>query len=469
MRDGRRRIAAAADPAARALGLNAGIAIAHARALVAGLDIREADFAGDAAALERLAHWAMRRFTPLVAVDPPDGLWLDVTGASHLHGGEAVLLDRLVARLAASGVTARAAVAATPGCAHAVARYGDARIATVAANDTALAAALDPLPVAALRLDAAATDVLRRLGIASIGALRRLPRAPLTRRLDRGVVARLDAALGTTAEAIDWLACPVVLGADCKLLEPVVTAAALQQVIARLCAELCAAAAERGSGIRIADLRFARVDGDVVALRAGTSRPTRDAAHLAKLFDARIETVDPGFGIEAASLTAPLTEPLPPEQLGDELSCAPDLAALVDRLASRLGRRRVYRVAPRDSDLPERSTARVAAIGADLAAWPAYPRPVRLFDPPEYVAVTAVLPDHPPVRFRWRGMWHRVAAADGPERVFGEWWLADAERSSVRDYFAIEDDGGARFWLFRAGDGVDPTTGSMDWYLQGLW
>lgn len=603
-----------------------GTTAALARAPVAE-DVGEADPAGDAAAFERVAAWAIRRFTPLVAVDPPDGLWLDITGASHLHGGEAALLGKLVARLAASGLTARAAVGPTPGCAHAVARFGAERITCVGdhtagiedrtargdraalgdciagsgANSIAgwdggritgvensiagsggnrmtdfggriarggdhtargderiacadrdriarsdrdhlasggnsiacsggghtagvgdcivafgasnvvgfganggadfdrnniagsggdgiacivdAAAALDPLPVAALRLDEAALETLRRLGLDRIAALRAVARGPLARRLGAGVVLRLDQALGAVAEPVAWAAPPVRFDAACRLLEPIVTADAVRHVVDRLCAELCAAAAAAGVGFRVADLRFDRVDGDVVAVRAGTSRPTRDAAHLAKLFAARIETIDPGFGLESATLTAVLTEPLLPEQLGDEAQAA-DLTGLVDRLASRLGRRRVYRTTARDSDLPERSVRRIAAVAGSPvdgagrhaarrphapAGWAGYARPVRLFDPPEYVVATAALPDHPPVRFRWRGVWHRVAAADGPERVFGEWWLTDAELSSVRDYFAVEDDAGARFWLFRAGDGIDPATGSMDWYLQGLW
>ncbi|MGI4878008.1 MAG: Y-family DNA polymerase [Janthinobacterium lividum] len=467
--DGNRRIAAAADPVARGLGLRPGIAIAHARAMIADLDVREADPAGDLAALERLAHWAARHFTPLVAVDPPDGLWLDVTGASHLHGGEAALLETIVARLDAGGIAARAVAADTPGCAHAVAHFGacrDRRTGRVAGI-----APLDPLPVAALRLDGDVVETLRRLGIDRIGQLRTLPRAPLVRRLGRGVMLRLDAALGHVAEPIDWLAAPVTLRADCRLLEPLTTAGALQTMIDRLCRDLCAAAMAGGTGVRVADLRCTRVDGDVVAVRAGTSRPTRDAAHLAALFGRRIDTIDPGFGIEAASLAAVVTEPLPAEQLRGALgeTPPPDLSTLIDRLASRLGRRRVYRIGPHESDLPERSTKRIAPLATGTRGWPAWPRPTRLFDPPEYVMATAALPDHPPVRFRWRGDWHRITAADGPERVFGEWWLRDDERSSVRDYFHVEDDTGVRFWLFRAGDGVDPGTGSMDWFLQGLW
>ncbi len=58
--------------------------------------------------------------------------------------------------------------------------------------------------------------------------------------------------------------------------------------------------------------------------------------------------------------------------------------------------------------------------------------------------------------------------SDGPERAFGEWWKHPAEIVSVPDYFAVEDEAGAHFWLFRQGDGVDPSTGDLRWFLHGL-
>ena len=128
--DGRRMAVAAADQAALALGIRPAMALAHARAMVPGLAVVDADPAGDAAALARLAAWCLR-YAPLTAADPPDGMWLDITGCAHLHGGEAPLLADLLERLAGGGVHARAAVADTPGAAHAVARFGPPAAAVV--------------------------------------------------------------------------------------------------------------------------------------------------------------------------------------------------------------------------------------------------------------------------------------------------------------------------------------------------
>ena len=150
----------------------------------------------------------------------------------------------------------------------------------------------------------------------------------------------------------------------------------------------------------------------------------------------------------------------------DDASCITDTFVL----ANRLGAGRVYRAAPVDSDVPERSVRRVAPT-APLTGrtWPArWPRPSRLLSPPERVDAMAVLPDQPPVAFTWRGQRRRVRAADGPERIFGEWWRTDAETDAVRDYFAVEDDAGERFWLYRQGDVEIAATGDLRWFLHGL-
>jgi protein ImuB len=141
---------------------------------------------------------------------------------------------------------------------------------------------------------------------------------------------------------------------------------------------------------------------------------------------------------------------------------------LIDRLAGRIGARRLYRIGAVESDVPERSFRRLGPLAA-AADWPGWPRPARLFVPPERIeGVVALLPDQPPRRFTWRGKIYRVARADGPERIYGEWWRRAAEADAVRDYFQVEDEAGQRFWLFRRGDGADPRTGDLSWYLQGV-
>jgi protein ImuB len=229
--------------------------------------------------------------------------------------------------------------------------------------------------------------------------------------------------------------------------------------------------AETGLGARRLLLAADRVDKEVQLVAVRLSRATRDGAHLARLFHAKVEEIEPGFGIERLRLVATRVEPLGAQPVDGELAGArpaPDLAFLVDRLAVRLGASRVHRLTALESDLPERSVGRAGPL-AEVASWPDWPRPVRLLSPPEPLDhVMAELPDAAPARFRWRGKAYRVAAADGPERVYGEWWRHEAEREAVRDYFQVEADGGARFWLFRKGDGEDPATGDLSWHLHGL-
>jgi protein ImuB len=462
LRDGQRRLLASVDAGAQRFGLRPGLTVAHAQALVPNLVVADADPDGDAEALQKLAVWALR-YSPLVAPDPPDGLLLDIAGAAHLFGGEPGVLADLLARLGRNGFSARAAIAATAGAATALARHGLPSSIVPAGEE---AAALENISIAGLRLSDEVVAGLRRLGVERIGQLRKMPRGPLARRFGRAVGERLDAALGHRSQPIEPLLPPKALRQKLVFAEPLGTAEALADVIGRLAQHLCRDLETAGLGARRLDFLCRRVDGVTAAIRIGTARATRDPVHLAKLLAAQLEKIDPGFGIDEAMLVAVRAERLAPRQtfgIAGETE-APDLGPLIDRLAARLGPGRLYRAAPVESDLPERSAKKVAPLSANSSGWPDLPRPVRLLEPPEPVETIAGLPDHPPALFVWRRMRHRVRRADGPERVFGEWWRSDAETGLVRDYYRIEDEAGARFWLFR--DGRD--NGGGRWFLHGL-
>lgn len=454
---------AAVSAEAETLGVRVGEALAAVRARVPGLHVAELEAEADARALARLGHWALRRYSPLVALDPPDGLLLEAHGASHLWGGEARMAADLACRLEVAGIAARIAIAPSATAARALARHGPAPITIIAAPD--LPTALAPLPPAALGITPEEGAELARLGLATLGDLAALPRTALGRRFGLDLLRRLDAAFARTAEPLDWLEPPPALSAEVAFPDPVAEPEALHAAVRQLAAQLAGQLTEAGLGARRLDLRVTRIDGSRAALRAGTSAPSRDPAHLARLLALLVESLEPGAGVEKVALSAPLTAPLPPRQLGAEDRHA--LEAAIDRLSTRLGERAVWQAGPTLSDRPEASFARHPA-GAGPAAFPwprRLPRPVHLFDPPEPVEVIALLPDRPPVVFTWRGRRHRVRAADGPERIFGEWWRGDGE---VRDYFQVEDTDGGRFWLFRSGDGEDPATGDFRWWLHGL-
>ena len=468
-RIGNQNVLAAVCPRARALGLAPGMPLAKVRVLVSGLDVRAADPEGDAAWLARLGVFAARRWTPRAARSGPDGLWLDLTGVAHLFGGEELMGRRILAFLQRLGFSARIAVAGTAGAAHALARFGGEPLLLCPSGREA--DALAALPLAALRPDETALATAHRLGLDRVGELIAMPRAPLERRFGSALLTRLDQALGRAAEPFDPIVPEEPPSVLLRFMEPIATAEAIEQAIAEAVRRLVPGLAEAGLGVRRLALACQRVDNSEQCQYVNLARAARDGDHLRRLLWATIAMIEPGFGIERLRLTAVRVEPLAPEAIDGALAGdrpAPDLALLVDRLAVRLGARRLFRLTALESDLPERSVARAGPL-AGAARWPCWPRPVRLLVPPEPVEqVMSALPDGPPRRFRWRGRAYQVAAADGPERVYGEWWRRPEERQAVRDYFQVEDETGARFWLFRAGDGDDPATGDLSWHMHGI-
>ena len=440
-----------------------------AQVLVAGLTMADADPQGDADALERLAFWALR-YSPVVAADPPNGIIIDISGADHLFGGEEVLLRDLLDRLTSAGLGARAAIADSWGTAHALARFRARSLAI--AEPGVLREAIASLPHRALRLPPDTVTELRALGFETIADLLAQPRAPLTLRFGPELGRRLDQAIGLVREPIDPVRPVDAIEVRQSFAEPIGAAETINRYIGKLVGKLCVALEERGLGARRLDLICHRVDSHFQAIRVGTVLPVRNAKRLTRLLSDKVETIEPGFGIEIMTLAATHAVPLEAKQSISSLvdDTVPDVSDLIDLLANRVGEERLYRVTPVASDVPERSVARVPAAAPDCeTSWPSrWPRPVRLFEKPEPIETVALLPDHPPVTFTWRGIRRRVSRADGPERVFGEWWKRNEELAAVRDYFRIEDDAGERFWIYRAGDGEDAETGSQRWFLHGI-
>jgi len=468
-RSGQREVVTSACPNAIQLGLRPGMAAAHARALVADLDVRDAEPDADRAVLDRLALHAVAHWTPSACLSGPDGLWLDLTGTTHLFGGGARFCRRLLRFLARLGFRATVAIAGTPGAAHALARYGGATITILPQGSEA--EALADLPLAALRLTPEALQSAARFGLDRIADLYPMPRGPLAKRLGLSTVERLDQARGSLAEPIRPVVPFEMPRVMRRLLEPIGTAEAIGQVIADLVDDLVDLLQSRGFGLRTAMLTCLRVDGDEQRIGLGTARATRDPKHLKRMFAMRIERIDPGLGIEAMSLSAPNVEPLQPQTLSAGLiddEQTPDIAPLLDQLAGRIGETALFRMCAAESDVPERAVKRAQPL-AQPQGWPLWTRPVRLLSRPELLSnVVALLPDHPPRRFTWRGRTYGVVAGDGPERIHGEWWRSSKEMWAVRDYFRVETENGGRFWLFRRGDGVDAPTGDLSWHMHGL-
>lgn len=468
-RTAQKDVITSACPQALELGLRPGMAAAHARAQVADLDVRDAEPEADRAWLDRIALHAARQWTPTASVSGPDGLWFDLTGTTHLFGGEDRFCRRLLAFLKRLGFTARIAVAGSPGAAHALARYSGNPIALLDNGEEAQAIA--DLPLSALRLEPDALVAAARFGLERIADLYPMPRGPLARRLGLRTVERLDQARGLTAEPIIPVVPTDAPMVTRRLLEPIGTPESIAQVIRDLVDDLVIELRARGVGARSVLLTADRVDGEAQRLGVGASRATRDDRHLKRMFGLKMAELDPGLGIEAMHLAVPHHEPLGAQAAGALLETsgkARDLAPLVDQLGTRAGASALFRVSAQESDVPERAMRRVAPL-SETKGWPGWKRPVCLLKRPEPLSnVIALLPDHPPRRFTWRRQSYRVVAGDGPERVHGEWWRNAREMWAVRDYFRVEAEGGARFWLFRRGDGVEESTGDLSWYMHGM-
>ncbi|WP_423142690.1 DUF6504 family protein [Parablastomonas sp. CN1-191] len=467
---------AAANTAAMAAGALAGMMLADARAVCPDIATAPSDPAGDLAFLEGLAVWA-QRWGPWSALDPPDGVVIDVTGAAHLFGGERALLADARRRLAARGIAARAAIAPTAGAAWALAHHGpdDA----ILAQDADAEQMLSGLPAAALRLDDDVLLVLRRLGLKRLGDLGGVHREALARRFRNrrsaaaNPLVRLDQLLGRVPEpllpVVEFEA-PLV---QRRLMEPIRHRELLDQVVSDLAADLARALEGAALGARRVEMGLWKVDGEVVVRRLELAAATRDAGHVAGLMAAKLDDVDAGFGIELARLRAAWTEPLALAQRDFEAAAedhGTSLAACVDRLSIRLGEGAVRRPVTHPSHVPERAQRwqpPLAPTPAAQAEFAFHARPLKLLDRPEAIAVIYETPDGLPHRFRWRGALHEIVRAEGPERIAPEWWR-EPSNIRLRDYYRIEDKAGRRYWIYRHGVVDDGRGGLPEWYLQGL-
>ena len=490
---------AAPSAVAETEGIRPSLPLTDARAQLPGLKAFPADPVGDAKALAHIAEWC-GAYTPWTAPEAGGeilegggaGVWLDATGCAHLFGGEAKLTRMLIARIQRLGFTARVGLAETPGVAWAVARFGHADRAELDGNKGdvgrivppgGVRAALTPLSVMALRLPVDVVEGLYGLGLRHVGDLLNVPRAPLTARFGDVITRRLDQALGQVFEPISPRPETLPMRVRVMPAEPLGQHTDIAVGLKRLLRQLEARLRRKHLGARRLVLNLYHVDGEVSRASIGASRPARDPDHLFRLFADRLEGLDPGFGIEVMALAAPVTEPLSPEQIPlasrRSRSAPAELGALVDRLQNRLGTENVMRFDLRESHIPERAAAPVPVFHAGPPASPSPStcrRPVRLLPQPETIEATAMIPDGPPVMFRWRRVLYRISWAEGPERIAPEWWLKTVPwhrpwDPETRDYYRLEAAAGSRFWVFR--EGLYRTAGELPedpprWYLHGL-
>jgi protein ImuB len=457
-----RIVITASSPLAERQGAFTGMAVADARAAVPELHVMD-DTPDKAAKLLRLLGLWCIRYTPTVALELPDTLMMDISGCTHLWGGERGYLKEIVLKLRHAGFDARAAIADTPGAAWAVARF--ARVSPIVSPGMQ-AQAISGLPPAALRLEAEVVERLLKLGFRTIGPLLSMPAPVLRRRFGNDLLVRLDQALGRVDEVLLPLVPPVPYVERLPCMEPIRTAIGIEIAIEKLLSALCLRLQAEGKGLRKAILKCHRIDGRRVQAGITTTKGSHSVSHLMRLFQLQISKIEPALGIELFVLEAPRTEDMETvqEQIWavDRGLADTALAELLDRVAGKVGAEAIRRYLPAEHYWPERSVKVAVSLTEEPATtWPEQLRPIRLLAQPEPIEVMALVPDNPPKTFTYKGKRHSIIKADGPERIGREWWQDKGEH---RDYFVVEDSEGQRYWVFRSGhyDG-----GDARWYLHG--
>ena len=459
-----RMVVTAANVMAQTQGIEKGMAVADARAIILSLEVLDDKPELPGKLLKGIAEWCIR-YTPIVAVDPPDGLILDATGCTHLWGSEEQYITGIITRIKSFGYNARASIADTIGTAWAVTRYGQNAVIESNKQYTAL----QLLPPAALRLEAGTTELLEKLGLRQVKDFMNMPHTALRRRFGRHLLLRLGQALGYEEEGIIPVQPCEPYQERLPCLEAIVTATGIEIALQRLLDALCHRLQQEQKGLRIAVFKGYRVDGKIEQISIGTNRPSCNRKHLFKLFEIKIETIEPALGIELFTLDALKVEDLSTvqETLWNNTGGLDDIALseLLDRIGGKLGANCIHRYVPDEHYWPERSFKQAVDLNEKLqTTWKAdKPRPLQMLYNPELIEVTVPIPDYPPMLFRYKGKLHKIIKADGPERIEQEWWLQQGQH---RDYYNVEDEEGHRYWLFRSGH--YEAEASYQWFIHGF-
>ncbi len=446
----------------------------------------------DARKLATLARWFLR-FSPTVSAQPPDGVFLDISGCARLFGGESRHLAEIDGALHRLGFPARIACAPSYAAAWALARYGPQRVCALSAEEVEDAVA--PLPIVALQLDGATHAALAELDVRFVGELLRLPRAELLARFGEPLLQRLDETLARENPVVEPLRAAPVYQISQAYEGAIQRIEIIEDTIETLLDSLLGVLRRDERGVCDLAIEFSRIDAEPVCESFRFTQPTTDFAHLWRLIHPRLERVHLGHGVEEIRLHAVRTARLPCEQLTfwpatDEQAGRVELGVLLDRLVENLGREQVQCVAPVETYVPEHAFA-FAFPGSDGASidtsvqdtyvrepsatgvraggavmLPAV-RPSQMFDPPEPAGVISRVPDGPPAWLRWRGVHLRILCGSGPERIALRWWSGGEGHAGTRDYYTVRDEFGRALWVFRERIGLSAEPGQ--WYVHGLW
>jgi protein ImuB len=454
----------AVDERARRAGLRAGLTLAEAHAYVAALEVKPVSHGQVQQSLARVAEVAME-FGPTVSVCAPDAVYVDLTGAAHLAGGEQAVASALQARVAALHHVSRVAIADGPRIAACVARHAAADIMIVAPGQGHKAMAA--LPITALPLDEDTLGWLVRVGIMSVGDLGRLPRAQVASRLGEHAPQILSLVSGTDSDPLVAYEPPREVSESVSWEEGVEQQSALVFVLNRLTARVGARLQGRGEATRALVLRMdcdkaiARLRGvdPVCSLRVDLPAPLSHPDDLLRTMRTRLERVQLGAPAVAMTLQAPLITRAPRVQLdlSRDVHASPDaLPVLLAELSAEIGPQRVGVLSLQPSYRPEARSALVP-LRAAAHQQPSHPNPslsgpggpvTRLLPQPQLIGSGPISPGEllvcVPVALQIKRVQFDVRLAGV------DWWTSSPVS---RDY--------ARVWLASAAPGSTGATGWM--------
>lgn len=450
---------------AREAGLREGMSVADARAICPELLTETGDVMREDILLRALRRWA-DRLSPWIALDSPDGLFLEISGCSHLFGGELLMAQNALVKLSDMQIAAKIGVADTKGAARALSRHGPK--ASSISVQGCVKKDLKSLPVEALGIAVKTSNDLRRVGLKTIGQLYTIKHSELARRFGLNLVNTLSKTLGQTPDPVSPMAADPIFAARMNLPEPIGLKSDLNEVNTRLTESVCSRLEAARLGARQFHLTVRCVDTGDHVLSIGFARPCFDAGLVKRQFERPLDNLKIKFGADWFRLVADTLEPIREKQRifgGEEQDALEDLSQVITTLGNRLGFDRVRRFVPRDSHLPEREFATIeAADTRAVTQWPtpARHRPIRIFRPER---LRTLEPGRPPKAFEWRKGQYRTFLAHGPERLSSEWW--NDIQDEVKDYWAVETEEGARLWLMSYPSRQTPSSYLPDWFVVG--
>lgn len=289
-----RMIISAAVASVWVQGIGKGTVVADAKAIIPGLLAVQDEPLKYESVLQKIAAWFIR-YSPNVSINNEDDIVLDATGCTHLWGGEERYLRDIHTRLEKIGYKVHIAIADTIGVAWACAHFYD-EITVVPSGQQQQY--LSILPPSALRIDPLTNEKLVKLGLKQIGLLYNISSASLRRRFGICFIERLQQALGYIDEPFVSIIPGAVFVERLECFDPVLTRPGIEIALEDLLQKICVRLKNEGQGIRKAVFKIFTVENAEAFIEVGTNQSSVDSYHLFKLFELKIEKLEPGLGIE---------------------------------------------------------------------------------------------------------------------------------------------------------------------------